>query len=123
MEFKKKTIIWEENTEPPKNYYWIKPDNKVYEFDIEEGDWIESEEITYTPSNKTAGGYSMNETSEEVSSTITSYEDSQRAALATYIEQQQNNLQTRKKSEMKKRIGMFLAAATAKACARAEIVV
>ena len=94
MEFKKKTIIWEENTEPPKNYYWIKPDNKVYEFDIEEGDWIESEEITYTPSNKTAGGYSMNETSEEVSSAITSYEDSQRAALATYIEQQQNNLQT-----------------------------
>ena len=49
MEFKKKTIIWEPNTEPPKNYYWIKEDNKVYEFSVEERKWVESEELTYTP--------------------------------------------------------------------------
>ena len=32
----KRTIIFEENTEPPKNYYWIKPDNKVYEYNYED---------------------------------------------------------------------------------------
>lgn len=45
MEFKKKTIIWEENTEPPKNYFWVKPDGKVYEYTLEAEDWVESEEI------------------------------------------------------------------------------
>lgn len=54
MEFKKRTIIWEENTEPPKNYYWVKPDNKIYEFSVEERKWVESEELTYTP--KEEGG-------------------------------------------------------------------
>ena len=44
MEFKKKTIIWEDNTEPPKNYLWVKPDGKVYEFTLENG-WAESTEI------------------------------------------------------------------------------
>ena len=52
MEFKKKTIIWEPNTEPPKNYYWIKEDNKVYEFSVEERKWVESEEISYTPKDE-----------------------------------------------------------------------
>ena len=52
MEFKKRTIIWEENTEPPKNYYWVKPDNKVYEFSVEERKWVESEELTYTPKDE-----------------------------------------------------------------------
>lgn len=28
----KRTIIWEENTIPPKNYLWVKPDGKVYEY-------------------------------------------------------------------------------------------
>lgn len=32
----KRVIIFEENTEPPKNYYWIKPDNKVYEYNYED---------------------------------------------------------------------------------------
>ena len=31
MKFKKKTIIWEDNNIPPKNYLWVKSDNKVYE--------------------------------------------------------------------------------------------
>lgn len=44
----KRTIIWEENTEPPKNYFWVKPDNKVYEFNHEFEEWLESETISYT---------------------------------------------------------------------------
>lgn len=48
MEFKKKTIIWEDNTEPPKNYFWVKPDGKVYEFTLENG-WAESTEIQLCP--------------------------------------------------------------------------
>lgn len=35
----KKTIIWESNTELPKNYYWVY-DNIVHEWDGTE--WIES---------------------------------------------------------------------------------
>ena len=54
MKHQKKTIIWEENTEPPKNYYWVKEDNVVYEFDLKQGKWVESEELTYTP--KEEGG-------------------------------------------------------------------
>lgn len=45
MEQKKKTIIWETNTEPPKNYFWVKEDGKVYEFDPTEHTWVESKEI------------------------------------------------------------------------------
>lgn len=48
MEFKKKTIIWEDNTEPPKNYFWVKPDGKVYEFTLKNG-WAESTEIQLCP--------------------------------------------------------------------------
>ena len=32
MEYKKKTIIWEDNNEPPKNYIWVKSDGNAYEF-------------------------------------------------------------------------------------------
>lgn len=77
MEFKKATVIWEENTEPPKNYFWIKSDNKVYEFDCEMGEWIESETLSYTPPTKDERGYSTRETSEGVDSAIAAYEQKQ----------------------------------------------
>lgn len=75
MELKKKTIIWEENTEPPKNYYWIKPDNKVYEWDADLEDWMESKEFSYVPSSINAKGFSTNEPTEELSSAISSYDE------------------------------------------------
>ena len=46
MELKKKTIIWEDNNEPPKNYIWIKSDGKAYEFNHLERKWIESKLFT-----------------------------------------------------------------------------
>lgn len=46
MEFKKKTIIWEDNSEPPKDYIWIKPDGKAYEFDYTDRTWKESKSIS-----------------------------------------------------------------------------
>lgn len=46
MEFKKKTIIWEDNSEPPKDYIWIKPDGKAYEFDYTDRIWKESKSIS-----------------------------------------------------------------------------
>ena len=52
MELKKRTIIWEENTEPPKNYYWIKPDNQVYEYSLEKRQWVVSEVLSYNPGGK-----------------------------------------------------------------------
>lgn len=45
MEFKKKTIIWEDNNEPPKNYIWVKADGKAYEFNYDNKAWEESENI------------------------------------------------------------------------------
>ena len=36
----KETIIFESNTEPPKNYIWAKPDGKLYTHDV---DWEEME--------------------------------------------------------------------------------
>ena len=45
MEFKRKVIIWEENTEPPKNYIWVKPNGKTYEYDYSTEEWIESENV------------------------------------------------------------------------------
>lgn len=45
MDFKKKTIIWEDNNEPPKNYIWVKSDNKAYEFDYANNQWKESDTI------------------------------------------------------------------------------
>ena len=46
MEFKKKTLIWETNTEPPKNYIWIKEDGKAYEYDYSTKRWIESKIVS-----------------------------------------------------------------------------
>ena len=45
MDFKKKTIIWEDNNEPPKNYIWVQSDGKSYECDYTTKGWIESETI------------------------------------------------------------------------------
>jgi len=51
MELKKKTIIWEDNNEPPKDYIWVKSDGKAYEFDYNDRKWKESQII----SNMNAG--------------------------------------------------------------------
>lgn len=39
MEFKKKTIIWEDNNEPPKDYIWVKSDRNAYEFNYTIRQW------------------------------------------------------------------------------------
>ena len=39
MEFKKKTIIWEDNNEPPKNYVWVRSDENAYEFNNTTKQW------------------------------------------------------------------------------------
>ncbi len=49
MEFKKKTIIWEDNNEPPTDYIWVKSDNKAYEFDHADRQWKESKTILIAP--------------------------------------------------------------------------
>ena len=36
---KKKTIIWEDNNEPPKNYIWVKSDGKAYEYNNSTRSW------------------------------------------------------------------------------------
>lgn len=82
MELKKKTIIWEENTEPPKNYFWVKPDGKVYEWTLEKEDWAESETIQLYK-DPTAPEYSDEEPSSETTSAITAYEEKQTAAGKT----------------------------------------
>ena len=46
MEFKKKTIIWEDNNEPPKDYIWAKKDGKFYEYSYTTRSWIESKSIS-----------------------------------------------------------------------------
>ena len=43
---KKKTIIWEENSTPPRDYVWVKPDGKAYEYDYTNCVWAESKDIT-----------------------------------------------------------------------------
>lgn len=45
MEFKKKTIIWEDNNEPPKDYIWAKKDGKFYEYSYATRSWVESKLI------------------------------------------------------------------------------
>ena len=42
MELKKKTIIWEDNNEPPKDYIWAKKDWKFYEYSRSQRQWVES---------------------------------------------------------------------------------
>lgn len=39
MEFKKKTIIWEDNNEPPKDFIWVKSDENAYEFNYITRKW------------------------------------------------------------------------------------
>ena len=78
MELKKKTIIWEENTEPPKNYFWVKPDGKVYEWTLEKEDWAESETIQLYK-DPDAPEYSEETPSETTTSAITAYEEKQTA--------------------------------------------
>lgn len=46
MELKKKTIIWEDNNEPPKDYIWVKSDNKAYEYSIYENKWVETKSLS-----------------------------------------------------------------------------
>ena len=41
MEFKKKTIIWEDNNEPPKDYIWVRSNGKAYEFSYTAREWKE----------------------------------------------------------------------------------
>lgn len=45
MEYKTKTIVWEDNNEPPKDYIWVKADGKAYEFDYADRKWKESKTI------------------------------------------------------------------------------
>ena len=59
MELKKKTMIWEDNTEPPKNYIWIKSDGKAYEFDYNDRKWKESQIVSSIDSGN-GGGNSSN---------------------------------------------------------------
>ena len=69
MEYKKKTLIWEDNNEPPKNYIWIKSDGKPYEYDYSQNGWIESKSFntsgeSYTlpvASDTTLGGVKIGE--------------------------------------------------------------
>lgn len=56
MEFKKKTIIWEDNNEPPKDYIWIKSDGKAYEFDYNDRTWKESTFINVNTDGSDGGG-------------------------------------------------------------------
>lgn len=41
----KKTIIWESNSEPPKNYIWAKPDGSIVEYNENTKKWENSESI------------------------------------------------------------------------------
>lgn len=54
MEFKKKTIIWEDNNEPPKSYIWAKKDGKFYEYDYNVRDWVESTSINSSGSGSSS---------------------------------------------------------------------
>lgn len=41
----KKTIIWETNSEPPRNYIWVKPNGVPYEYDEGIREWVISKNI------------------------------------------------------------------------------
>jgi len=41
----KKTVIWETNSEPPRNYIWIKSDGIPYEYDWSVREWLPSKDI------------------------------------------------------------------------------
>ena len=55
MEFKKKTIIWEDNNEPPKDYIWVKKDGKFYEYSYTTRSWTESKSISGSNSEGSGG--------------------------------------------------------------------
>ena len=55
MEFKKKTIIWEDNNEPPKDYIWAKKDGKFYEYSYATRSWVESKLIKTEESGSSGG--------------------------------------------------------------------
>lgn len=55
MELKKKTIIWEDNNEPPKDYIWAKKDGKFYEYSYATRGWIESKSISGESGNSDEG--------------------------------------------------------------------
>lgn len=55
MELKKKTIIWEDNNEPPKDYIWVKTDGKAYEFDYNDRKWKESTSINVNNNDSDSG--------------------------------------------------------------------
>ena len=56
MEFKKKTIIWESNNEPPKNYIWVKEDGKTYEYNHSTKSWEISKTINNGSESSEGGG-------------------------------------------------------------------
>lgn len=74
---KKKTIIWEDNNQPPHNYIWVKGDGKAYEYNYEKRIWEESKTVQMTSSEPS---YSSSETSSSVSDAISAYEEKQTAA-------------------------------------------
>ena len=39
MELKKRTIVWDSNIEPPKNYLWVRSNGKIYEYDKKSLRW------------------------------------------------------------------------------------
>ena len=67
MEFKKRTIIWENNTEPPRNYIWVKADGKSYEYDYATKGWVESETIKIADSEKETPDEPSEETTPDTS--------------------------------------------------------
>ena len=78
MEFKKKTIIWESNSIPPKNYIWVKSDNKAYEYNYLNESWEESSTVKMIESEEIS--YSKSEASSEATAAIKAYEDKQNAS-------------------------------------------
>ena len=55
MEFKKKTIIWEDNNEPPKDYIWAKKDGRFYEYSYATRSWVESKTVSGGNSGESGG--------------------------------------------------------------------
>lgn len=56
MEYKKKTIIWEDNNEPPKNYIWVKSDGNAYEFNHTLRQWEKIMSSSGSDSGEGEGG-------------------------------------------------------------------
>ena len=72
-EGKTKTIVWDSNSEPPKNYIWAKDDNGFLEF--KDGSWVESEELSPKENQvveflNTSYTYILPDTDDEINITI-----------------------------------------------------